>query len=948
MLLRLSNSIFFWRLIPYNKSSLFNYTTLAPIHFYSIIIQIVISKSRLLQLLQVRQTEWWLVRQLFFQQFFSGAGIALFFTAAFSWFLQKFSIQELPKVLFTSAFILWATGFMYGKLEHTIPLKRLILYLNLFIAISMVVFWMLLPLTNSIWFYFAMLVWYNVLYLLNSLDFWGLASLLFDVRQSKRLFGLISAGDIPAKFIGYASAVVIVPFLGAHNLLLIGALLVLISLRYWYRLNKNGHLNVEVSHQHAANHSSGENLKQVVKNFFQNNLVFHMAILSFLIMSTFTIINFTFYAEVKNKLTHNAMLATYIGLFLAFSRGVAIIVKLFFTNRIINYLGITKSLLITPIILSLLFIPVFIMQLMGVGNLKVLLVFGLLSIINDVLRSAIQTPVFLTVMQPLQASVRLKAHNILKGIMDPFAFFFCGMFLYLMIDLENFVDLNLLSYLLTVLLFLSIVWVFIIDKEYVKALVLAVQNRYLNRNETNLQDASSLEFLVQKMKFSNQNEALVILSLIKDLQPTYITILENALLHEAMPVQYEAVKICQKLHAKKLLPQIEQVASNTPHIDLKSRCITAIYALTDNVAKLNWHNEMQWQVATITGMLSNERLKTDAQNHLQAMFRNNTQTLIAALNIVYHASNTHFSNEVLIALHSDDEAVLKAAIKASGIMHHKDIVHRLIDLFKLKKHTSEVIQSLHLQGGAAIKQIAVAINEHSLSINDQKKLIAVIAKADPAYSIPVLVSMVSEHTPLLHDLVFSLYLQGYKSPAGENIFLNIIEIKFLNAATLISHQQYAILNKNQLLQNALSIELADIRTQLLYMFTFFYNTENIMRIKHAFVIDKPTIIANAIEVADVSLNKEHAQKFIVLFDLVGFDIKQSEVQKIFKQSEDLGTPTSQILNDTHHLFNNWTKTITVYTLNNHQVKHYATQLQLMLQRADALLHQTIVYKLQSV
>jgi hypothetical protein len=50
---------------------------------------------------------------------------------------------------------------------------------------------------------FSGLILYYLVYQLSSLELWGVTALLFDVRQGKRLFGVISAGDIPAKMLGY-------------------------------------------------------------------------------------------------------------------------------------------------------------------------------------------------------------------------------------------------------------------------------------------------------------------------------------------------------------------------------------------------------------------------------------------------------------------------------------------------------------------------------------------------------------------------------------------------------------------------------------------------------------------------------------------------------------------------------------------------------------------------
>src|SRR6476659_336749 len=159
-------------------------------------------RSFWLRLLNIFPEERWIVKNLFLLQFFQGAGIAFFFTAAFASFLDKYSITDLPRVMIISAFLLWVAGYIYSRLEHVIGNLRLSVVVTIFITSSILFFYIGFDIIHASWFYFLMLAWFNVLYLLNNLEFWGIATSLFDTRQSKRLFGIISAGDIPAKFIG--------------------------------------------------------------------------------------------------------------------------------------------------------------------------------------------------------------------------------------------------------------------------------------------------------------------------------------------------------------------------------------------------------------------------------------------------------------------------------------------------------------------------------------------------------------------------------------------------------------------------------------------------------------------------------------------------------------------------------------------------------------------------
>src|SRR5581483_9832485 len=97
-------------------------------------------KRRILHLFNIRADEAWLVSNLFWLQFFQGAGVAIFNTAAFAAFLQHFDVRELTKVYMFAAVLLWITGFLYSKVEHSQPVKRLVPLTIIFIALSVLAF----------------------------------------------------------------------------------------------------------------------------------------------------------------------------------------------------------------------------------------------------------------------------------------------------------------------------------------------------------------------------------------------------------------------------------------------------------------------------------------------------------------------------------------------------------------------------------------------------------------------------------------------------------------------------------------------------------------------------------------------------------------------------------------------------------------------------------------
>ena len=82
-------------------------------------------KNFWLRTLNVRPEEGWLVKKLFLLQFFQGAGIAFFFTAAFALFLTHIEITKLPWVFIYASFLLWVVGFIYSRLEHHFNISKL-------------------------------------------------------------------------------------------------------------------------------------------------------------------------------------------------------------------------------------------------------------------------------------------------------------------------------------------------------------------------------------------------------------------------------------------------------------------------------------------------------------------------------------------------------------------------------------------------------------------------------------------------------------------------------------------------------------------------------------------------------------------------------------------------------------------------------------------------------
>lgn len=420
----------------------------------------------------------------------------------------------MAKVFILSAGLLWVTGLVYSKLEHTLSVRNLVLSVLGFNALCIIIFRLLLPLENDPIILFLLLGFFNVLYLLNNLEFWGLAALLFDVRQSKRLFSIVSAGDIPAKMIGYIVVALLVPVIGAENLLWVAAIFIIGSFAIFPSLMKTAEIQ-ELRHNHRDHHNhhhTTESVKNIKATLTGNTLIRNLAFTSFFSFCCFIVVNFIFYGYVKHAFATNADLAGFFAVFLVVIRTITLLLKLFITNRLVDTVGLRGAMLITPVVLLLICIVAIVYSSKEISETETFYVFGILAAVTDVLRAAIQTPVLLATMQPLPTSQRLRGHTIIKGLMDPFAFLTMGILLSLLPSPEN--NFSILGFILLGLIVCSIIFALLVDANYTQTLTQAIRNRTLNERFISITDNESLKLLLNRLKEGNETEAISILQLI--------------------------------------------------------------------------------------------------------------------------------------------------------------------------------------------------------------------------------------------------------------------------------------------------------------------------------------------------------------------------------------------------------------------------------------------------
>ncbi|MEI6575460.1 MAG: HEAT repeat domain-containing protein [Bacteroidota bacterium] len=907
--------------------------------------------NSLLKLLNIRQEEEPIVLNLMIFQFFQGAGIAFFFTAAFSMFLEHFSVNALPNVFILAALLLSVAGLAYSWLEHRLKITQLGLIVTIIMSVSILGFRIASGTHNNM-LLTLMLAWFYVLYLLNNLEFWGIASIMFDVRQSKRLFGLISSGDIPAKFIGYSLASILVSVTGVANLLYVGLCFMLFSIPFLIRIGIAGKTELETHgpSMHRKQHATKVTYSGL-KNLTVNELVKRTAILAFLFSLCLFMINFIFYAEVKTAYHEDQEMAKFIALFLAGSRIFALVVKMIFTGRMLAKLGFLRSLLITPFVLAVFAILIIFSHNISGDSRIIFYIFGMMAITADILNSAIHFPGFLTLMQPLSTHDRLRAHNISKGIMDPFAHLLTGVFLLLMIRFIGHVDLIILNYILLGLLICWVSSISFVNRQYLTTLVQSITTRTFDNDSPTIVDKESLRLISAKLKDGTPLEKIYLLKLLSKNPsipelPGLILLALNDLSRE---VKEEAINtsLCLEIAEVSTLLKDFIRKESDPHLKEIALFSLCKIAYDENlVREMEQHPVEAVRHAAITVILMHLEcsLHQQAQKNLYDLaVSNDPNKRISAAKIIGKLDHKNYPLLLIDLIHDADLSVCHAAIDAGGKTGDERVIIALLDL--LPGMEIKVFDAIVTAGELSVQPLFNLIKTGKTADELTIKLIRIFGRIGGTDATDRLEALISIKPDKLNFIIEALRKSKFKAGAQQAINIEEHINQYLKVSALINELLKILLpgrHKYSLLYRALSIEKDILRESLLDLFSFLYNPVELSKIKRGLLSGKKENVANALELIEMTIPGNIALPFLEHFEHRDGPHLPAHHNQSDLNFTDWHFVCNAIFKKKGIHFNSWTKACCFHTLSTQNISGFQEIAENYLNSENLLLKETAI------
>ena len=303
--------------------------------------------------------------------------------------------------LFTGTFaVMVVVAPIYGWIASRYPRKQFLPWVYYFFITNIIIFYLAFSfggeqLIDQVWISRAFFVWLSVFNLFVVTVFWSFMADIYSAEQSRRLFGIITAGGSFGAVLGPTITGILVIPIGFQNLLPISALLLLVGvfciyrLRHWVRGHDENNDLDTVESSAAMGGSALEGMRLVFEKPY-----FKMIALSLILANFVGVFTYTYLAEListtfehaDTQIQAFAMIDTAINVF-------SFVGQLFLVNRSVRRFGVGTTLAFLPIVSAIGFAliainPIFVVM-AALQVLRRSLTFGFSKPTNDMLYSIV-------------------------------------------------------------------------------------------------------------------------------------------------------------------------------------------------------------------------------------------------------------------------------------------------------------------------------------------------------------------------------------------------------------------------------------------------------------------------------------------------------------------------------------------------------------------------------
>lgn len=716
---------------------------------------------------------------LFFHSFLSGISLVFFETAANTLFLMEYNISELPYVYIIASLVSMLIGVFYTKLEEKLDIQKL-LKISLYFVLSMIIiFFVLIKFNDNKLTFMGIMVFKDILWIFVSMEFGILAGIIFNIRQGKRLFGLLMTGQILSGILGGLSISYILNYIQTIDLLLVSSLSLVLSIILLNKIIKTFAKRFDEAEVDEEDETTQRGYSSLLKNKYYL-IFFAISLLSFFV---FYFIDYIFYFKVEERFTNEKELASFFGIFIAMLNVVNIISSVFLSGKLLSRYGVGLGLMAIPAL-----------ALIGTSSLLITLSFSVaiafvillvLKLFDEVFDISILTPSYRIIYQSIPISQRMKVLAFRETIIEPLAMGLAGVFLLLLSMVEG---IEMVCYTIIILCIIWIVLAKILKLQYVEALKQLLNRRQVITDETFLENIDTTVFL-KGLKSENEIEVIYSLESLAKVQYFDIkNILCSLLSHESTQVRLSVLRIIYDSDMIPLSSQLqmriqEEKEEQVFALLLNTYCKLLELEAIDVVKPLVVDEQQHIKESAIVALVrycGNDGILI-AGEQIKKLFEDDSViNRLNALSILNRigVEVLGFYDSIKESLQSQNDELKNRAIETIGNLKVKRLVPEVIENLNNQQFRINSMNALGKFENSIVEQFIQSF-ESTNKMDQKTALIKVLASLKDDVANEFILKQTQN--PLLVDVVYEALFKhtfrfSKKEAINDLLFLNLIEI----------------------------------------------------------------------------------------------------------------------------------------------------------------------------
>ena len=725
---------------------------------------------------------------MFVHSFLNGISLVFFEATANTLFLTQYDTSELPYVYILTSIISVFLGFLYTKLEEKFVIKKLLNITLLFILASVVIFYVVIKLFDIKLANMGIMVFKDIIWMFSGIEFGILTGIIFDIRQGKRLFGLLMSGEILAGIIGGFSIGILLEHIEIIDLLIISSFSLVVSFMLLLKIIRTFSSSFDsVSGEDDEDEIDGSNSYiSLIKNKYYL-VFFAISLLSFFV---FYFIDYIFYFKVEEHYTNEKELASFFGIFIALLNGVNLISSLFISGKSLSRYGISFGILAIPMLAIIGTSSILVTLSISIGVAFFLII--IVKLLNEVLDISILTPSFRIIYQSIPNSQRNKVLAFRETIIEPIAMGGAGLFLLGISFLEG---IDIVYYLIIIF---GIAWFFlgkILTGQYLESLKKIINNRMVFSDDDLLNSLDPSMFL-ERLKSNNDIEVIYAAKSLEKINYKHLDdVFKDLIFHDSSQVQIYAYESIARLELHHFSGTFALLLDSKTDDEVISSILQAYGKILEAdaidiiVPYLNSNSSVIKEAAIVSLMkycgIDGILLAGDALN--ESIKINSQESNIQVLKTLNHIGIPGFYDFLRTSLKSKNKNVKNLAIEVLGNLQIKRLLPILISLIQEQEYKARAVQSI-IKFGDSISENLMNVYNNSDSLDEKRALIKVLSSMKNKKTDDFLLEHISN--PLVIDsIIGSMFNANFHSSDKyliENILVKNLKI-ILDILTILKN-----------------------------------------------------------------------------------------------------------------------------------------------------------------